>query len=68
MRYGLGMSPHPPTRLLVLRDMDAIVAEAKSKLRGEQLNKLRAELEAALELADDEATLVMASIKTSYGL
>lgn len=70
MGYGLGMmSPsHPPTRLLVLRDRDAILAVAKAALSAERLKKLQAELDEALELADDEATLVMASIKAAWRL
>ena len=52
-----------------LRDRDAILAEARSSnLRGEQLQVLADELEQALELADDEATLVMANIKSAWGL
>ncbi len=69
MGYGLVMSDsHPPTRLLVLRDRDAILAAAQARLGEPQLKKLRAQLDEALELADDEATLVMASITAAWGL
>jgi hypothetical protein len=59
---------HPPTRLLVLREKDTMLELAQSKLSPTQLEDVRAELEAALTLPDDEATLVLATIKGAWGL
>jgi hypothetical protein len=59
---------HPPTRLLVLRDREAILTIARAALSAGQLKMLQAELDEALQLADDEATLVMASIKAAWHL
>jgi hypothetical protein len=59
---------HPPTRLLVLREKDTMLELARQKLLPLQLESVRAELEAALALPDDEATLVLATIKSAWEL
>ncbi|MFT3924039.1 MAG: hypothetical protein QM778_16005 [Myxococcales bacterium] len=57
---------HPPTRLLVLRERDTMLKAARLKLSPGQLRLMNEEIEAALELPDDEATLVLATIKNAW--
>jgi hypothetical protein len=57
---------HPPTRLLVLREKDAMLEVAKRKLTPAQLGEVSAEIDKALSLPDDEATLVLATIKGAW--
>jgi hypothetical protein len=45
-----------------------MLASARAKLSGEKLAEVRAEIEAALQLPDDEATLVLATIKGAWEL
>lgn len=59
---------HPPTRLLVLREKDAMLEAARRKLSPAQLNEVTAEITQALSLPDDEATLVLATIKGAWEL
>jgi hypothetical protein len=59
---------HPPTRLLVLRERDFMLEAARHKLGPPQLHAVEDEMAAALALPDDEATLVLATIKTAWGL
>jgi hypothetical protein len=59
---------HPPTRLLVLRERDMILHTARSTLDAEKFREVEKELEQALSLPDDEATLVLATIKGAWGL
>ncbi len=59
---------HPPTRLLVLRERDLLLQSARIMLDAEKLREAEKELEQALTLPDDEATLVLATIKGAWGL
>jgi predicted negative regulator of RcsB-dependent stress response len=59
---------HPPTRLLVLRERDTLLHTARTTLDAERFREVEKELEQALSLPDDEATLVMATIKGAWGL
>jgi hypothetical protein len=59
---------HPPTRLLVLREKDAMLEAARRKLSPAQLSEVLAEITQALALPDDEATLVLATIKGAWEL
>jgi hypothetical protein len=59
---------HPPTRLLVLRERDFMLQLAHEKLPSRELREVTNEMEAALSLPDDEATLVLATIKTAWEL
>jgi hypothetical protein len=59
---------HPPTRLLVLREKDAMLEAARRKLSPAQLSEVVAEITQALALPDDEATLVLATIKGAWEL
>lgn len=59
---------HPPTRLLVLREKDTMLELAREKLSPVQLQSVESELDAALALPDDEATLVLATIKSAWNL
>jgi hypothetical protein len=59
---------HPPTRLLVLREKDAMLEAARRKLSPAQLSEVNAEIAQALALPDDEATLVLATIKGAWEL
>jgi hypothetical protein len=59
---------HTPTRLLVLRERDTLLHAARSGLSSEKLREVEKELEQALALPDDEATLVLATIKGAWGL
>ena len=59
---------HPPTRLLVLRERDTLLEAARSTLDPEKVREVEKELEQALSLPDDEATLVLATIKGAWGL
>jgi hypothetical protein len=59
---------HPPTRLLVLREKDAMLVAARRKLSPTQLSEVVAEITQALALPDDEATLVLATIKGAWEL
>lgn len=62
------MSEHPPTRLLVLRERDLLSEMARAKLDADKVREVEKELEQALSLPDDEATLVLATIKGAWGL
>jgi hypothetical protein len=59
---------HPPTRLLVLREKDAMLEVACRKLTPVQLAEVSSEITQALLLPDDEATLVLATIKGAWDL
>jgi hypothetical protein len=59
---------HPPTRLLVLREKVAMLEVARRKLSPAQLSEVNAEIAQALALPDDEATLVLATIKGAWEL
>lgn len=59
---------HPPTRLLVLRERDMLLHAARSTLSAEKFHEVEKELEQALTLPDDEATLVLATIKGAWEL
>jgi len=59
---------HPPTRLLVLREKDAMLEVAKRQLTAAQLTEVIAEITQALSVPDDEATLVLATIKGAWEL
>jgi hypothetical protein len=59
---------HPPTRLLVLRERDTLLETARSKLSAAELGEVESELQQALGLPDDEATLVLATIKNAWSL
>jgi hypothetical protein len=59
---------HPPTRLLVLRERDLLRETARSQLSAAKFAEVEQELAQALALPDDEATLVLATIKGAWGL
>jgi hypothetical protein len=59
---------HPPTRLLVLRERDMLLNTARRQLSAEKFSEVERELAQALALPDDEATLVLATIKGAWGL
>lgn len=59
---------HPPTRLLVLRERDTLLNSARSTLSATKFSEVEKELAQALEFPDDEATLVLATIKGAWGL
>lgn len=59
---------HPPTRLLVLRERDLMLELARKKLGATELSEVERELAEALDLPDDEATLVLATIKGAWEL
>jgi hypothetical protein len=59
---------HPPTRLLVLRERDTLLQAARRTLSSEKLREVEKELEQALSLPDDEATLVLATIQGAWEL
>jgi hypothetical protein len=57
-----------PTRLLVLRERDMLLNTARSKLNAAKFGAVERELREALELPDDEATLVLATVKGAWDL
>lgn len=59
---------HPPTRILVLRERDMLLHSARTILDADKFREVEKELEQALSLPDDEATLVLATIKGAWGL
>ncbi len=59
---------HLPTRLLVLRERDFMLQAARRKLPPGTLQLVMEEMDAALALPDDEATLVLATIKSAWQL
>jgi hypothetical protein len=59
---------HPPTRLLVLRERDFMLESARGKLDAGALATVCKEMDDALTFPDDEATLVLATIKAAWDL
>jgi hypothetical protein len=59
---------HPATRLLVLRERDAMLELARTKLGATDFEEVVNEMEQALALPDDECTLVLDTIKTAWRL